>query len=151
MSPAGIPTFEQFAAVRLVALRGYAQQLTADAELSGALVEEALIRTGLTWSRVIKDGDPDGYTRATIVALYLSRWARRRDGGSSGAGEATAPRSARLRRTIMVLCRVDGLPDDQIARLVGLSERRVRRIVAEMRSRSLPLAGQTQQAWATSK
>ena len=145
------PTFEEFAAARLAALRGYAQQLTADAELSGALVEEALIRTGLAWSRVIKDGDPEGYTRATVVALYLSRWARRRDPGSGRAGHATAPRSARLRRTVMVLSQVDGLADDQIARLVGVSERRVRRIAAEIGSRSMQLAGQTQQVWATSR
>lgn len=148
-----MPSFDEFVATRLGALRSYAHLLTGDEAAAVDLVDEALVRTGLTWSRVTKDGDPEAYARATIVALYLSRWRPRSRAGATGAGDrqAVATRrelAAHLRpalyrlpqrlRTVLVLRYVDGLPDSEVARLLGCSERKVRSDAAEAAARLAP-------------
>jgi RNA polymerase sigma factor (sigma-70 family) len=148
-----MPSFDEFVATRLGALRSYAHLLAGDEAAAIGLVDEALVRTGLAWSRVIKDGDPEAYVRATVVALYLSRWRPRSRVGATGADDqqAAATRSelaAHLRpalhrlprrlRTVLVLRYVDGLPDSEVARLLGCSERKVRSDAAEAAARLAP-------------
>jgi RNA polymerase sigma factor (sigma-70 family) len=147
-----MPSFDEFVATRLGALRSYAYLLAGDEAAAIGLVDEALVRTGLAWSRVTKDGDPEAYVRATVVALYLSRWRRPRSGATSADDQqAAATRSelaAHLRpalhrlprrlRTVLVLRYVDGLPDSEVARLLGCSERKVRADAAEGAARLAP-------------
>jgi RNA polymerase sigma factor (sigma-70 family) len=148
-----MPSFDEFVAARLGALRSYAHLLAGDEAAAVGLVDEALVRTGLAWSRVTKDGDPEAYVRATVVALYLSRWRPRSRVGATGADDqqAAATRSelaAHLRpalhrlprrlRTVLVLRYVDGLPDSEVARLLGCSERKVRSDAAEAAARLAP-------------
>jgi RNA polymerase sigma factor (sigma-70 family) len=148
-----MPTFDEFVATRLGALRSYAHLLAGDEAAAIGLVDEALVRTGLAWSRVIKDGDPEAYVRATVVALYLSRWRPRPRVGTTTADDqqAAATRgelAAHLRpalhrlprrlRTVLVLRYVDGLPDAEVARLLGCSERKVRSDAAEAAARLAP-------------
>jgi RNA polymerase sigma factor (sigma-70 family) len=148
-----MPSFDEFVATRLGALRSYAHLLAGDEGAAIRLVDEALVRTGLAWSRVIKEGDPEAYARATVVALYLSRWRQRSMAGaiSTDNQQAAATRSelaAHLRpalhrlprrlRTVLVLRYVDGLPDSEVARLLGCSERRVRSDAAEAAARLAP-------------
>jgi RNA polymerase sigma factor (sigma-70 family) len=148
-----MPSFDDFVAARLGALRSYAHLLAGDEAAAVGLVDEALVRTGLAWPRVTKDGDPEAYVRATVVALYLSRWRPRSRVGATGADDqqAAATRSelaAHLRpalhrlprrlRTVLVLRYVDGLPDSEVARLLGCSERKVRSDAAEAAARLAP-------------
>jgi RNA polymerase sigma factor (sigma-70 family) len=148
-----MPSFDEFVAARLGALRSYAHLLAGDEAAAVGLVDEALVRTGLAWSRVTKDGDPEAYVRATVVALYLSRWRPRSRVGATGADDqqAAATRSelaAHLRpalhrlprrlRTVLILRYVDGLPDSEVARLLGCSERKVRSDAAEAAARLAP-------------
>jgi RNA polymerase sigma factor (sigma-70 family) len=148
-----MPSFDEFVATRLGALRSYAHLLAGDEAAAIGLVDEALVRTGLAWSRVTKDGDPEAYVRATVVALYLSRWRLRSRVGATSADhqQAAATRSqvaAHLRpalhrlprrlRTVLVLRYVDGLPDSEVARLLGCSERKVRSDMAEAAARLAP-------------
>jgi hypothetical protein len=85
-----MPSFDEFVAARLGALRSYAHLLAGDEAAAVGLVDEALVRTGLAWSRVTKDGDPEAYVRATVVALYLSRWRPRSRVGATGADDQQA-------------------------------------------------------------
>lgn len=148
-----MPSFDEFVAARLGALRSYAHLLAGDEAAALGLVDEALVRTGLAWSRVTKDGDPEAYVRATVVALYLSRWRPRSRVGATGIDDqqAAATRSelaAHLRpalhrlprrlRTVLILRYVDGLPDSEVARLLGCSERKVRSDAAEAAARLAP-------------
>lgn len=50
--------------------------LTGDAELSSELVQEALVRTYLAWSRV-RTGEGVAYARRVLVNLNIDRWRRR--------------------------------------------------------------------------
>jgi RNA polymerase sigma factor (sigma-70 family) len=149
-----MPSFDEFVAARLGPLRAYAHLLAGDEAAAIGLVDEALVRTGLAWSRVTKDGDPEAYVRATVVALYLSRWPARSRVGATGADDrqAAATRSElaahlqpalqrlpRRLRTVLVLRYVDGLPDSEVARLLGCSERKVRSDAAEATARLAPV------------
>ena len=148
-----MPTFDEFVAARLGALRSYAHLLAGDEAVAVRLVDEALVRTGLAWSQVTRDGDPEAYVRATVVALYLSRWRPRSriiaaDTGDQHAAAARSELAAHLRpalhrlprrlRTVLVLRYVDGLPDSEVARLLGCSERKVRADAAEATARLAP-------------
>jgi len=130
-------TLDEFAAARLPALVAYAHLLTGDAERARLLVEEALIRAGMTWSRVVRDSDPEAFVRATVVALHLSRWSYRGDKREVSPSNAALDRDGfdlmraldglpRRLRVVTVLREIDGMPDAEIARLLGCSERRVR-------------------------
>ncbi len=148
-----MPSFDEFVAARLGALRSYAHLLAGDEAAAVGLVDEALVRTGLAWSRVTKDGDPEAYVRATVVALYLSRWRPRSRVDATGADDQKAAptrselaahlrpalhRLPRRLRTVLVLRYVDGLPDSEVARLLGCSERKVRSDAAEAAARLAP-------------
>jgi DNA-directed RNA polymerase specialized sigma24 family protein len=69
--------FDAFVPARYSALLRFAHALTGDAELCADLVQDALVRTGLAWSRVRRRDDPERYARRIIVTRYVSRWRRR--------------------------------------------------------------------------
>lgn len=71
--------FEQFAHIRLDALLRFGLALTGDPVLATDLVQEALVRTAMRWSRVAKDGDPYSYVRRTMVNTRISWWRRLRN------------------------------------------------------------------------
>jgi len=140
--------FAEFAAARLPELLGHARALTAgsaggrDAE---NLLQEALTRTGASWWRVRRQDDPEAYVRRTMLRLALNRWRRRHREVGVGEPPERAAEDPGLRlvdsdlavedllralpprmRVVLVLRHVDGLADDAIADLLGISTWAVR-------------------------
>jgi RNA polymerase sigma-70 factor (sigma-E family) len=68
--------FDAFVRARQTALLRFAHALTGDAELAADLVQDALVSTGLGWSRVRRRDDPEGYVRRIIVTRHVSWWRR---------------------------------------------------------------------------
>jgi RNA polymerase sigma factor (sigma-70 family) len=59
--------FDSFASTRLPALLRFGYVLTGDAGVAAHLVQRALVRCGLCWSRLARDGNPEGYVRRAMV------------------------------------------------------------------------------------
>jgi RNA polymerase sigma-70 factor (sigma-E family) len=70
--------FDEFARARMRALLRFAHVLTGDPERAADLVQDALERTLLAWSRIERKGDPEGYVRRAIVNRHVSVWRRLR-------------------------------------------------------------------------
>jgi RNA polymerase sigma-70 factor (sigma-E family) len=137
--------FEAFVAARLPVLLGYAYALSGDQRVAEDLVQEALVRTGVAWSRVRRKDRPDSYVKTTILRIYLNeRRAGRHAPVSSGELEqpAAEPGYARIEdhdalqqalaavppkmRAVLVLRYLEGLPDDDIAEALKCSRGTVR-------------------------
>lgn len=69
--------FREFVAQRQPALVRTARLLTGDWASGEDLVQAALIKTYLAWSRIEDKGAVEGYVRKTMARLAIS-WARRR-------------------------------------------------------------------------
>ncbi|WP_433342016.1 sigma factor-like helix-turn-helix DNA-binding protein [Streptomyces sp. CA-253872] len=94
------------------------------APLALALLRRALARTYASWGRLERD-DPYEHTRAELVALFVrSSWYRRQDGGGP---LAALPWRVRL---VLVLRLYEGVAEEQVAALLGLSADRVRLLCA---------------------
>jgi RNA polymerase sigma-70 factor (sigma-E family) len=52
----------------------FAHALTGDPHVAADLVQDALERTGMRWSRLDRLGDPEAYVRRAIVNGRTSRW-----------------------------------------------------------------------------
>jgi RNA polymerase sigma-70 factor (sigma-E family) len=71
-------SFEAFVHARLPALLRFGHVLTGSRDAAADLVQDALERTGLAWSRVVRKDDPEGYVRRVMVNRNVSTWRRRR-------------------------------------------------------------------------
>ena len=118
--------------------------LTLDRAAAEDLAQETLIRVGLAWSRVRKDGNPVGYAQRTMVNLFLNRRRRksditvetvpdagREDGRLAAVDSAAAVRQLLAylppkQRAAIALRYVADLPDDEIGRLLGCTAQTVR-------------------------
>jgi RNA polymerase sigma-70 factor (sigma-E family) len=118
--------------------------LTLDRAEAEDLAQETLIRVGLAWSRLRRDGNPVGYAQRTMVNLFLNRRRRRpdipvgavhdapREDTGFAAVEAVSGLRALLaalppkQRAAIALRYVQDLPDDQIAELLGCTTQTVR-------------------------
>lgn len=69
MDAAAERAFRGFASARLPALLRFAHLLTGDPTAAEDLVQSALARTALSWSRVRRQDDPEGYVRRTMLNL----------------------------------------------------------------------------------
>jgi RNA polymerase sigma-70 factor (sigma-E family) len=67
------PRFEDYVRSRYPELLRFAHVLTGDRELAGDLVQDALERTGVSWRRVRRQDDPEGYVRRIIVNRFINR------------------------------------------------------------------------------
>jgi RNA polymerase sigma-70 factor (sigma-E family) len=139
--------FEEFAATRLPAVLRFAGVLTADRALAEDVVQEVLIRASKRWDRLQTLDHPELYVRKMIVNEYLS-WRRRNwrllpagtaieTGDREGPDYATehAERDAllaelgklpRRQRAVLVLRYYQGLPDTEIADILGCAPGTVR-------------------------
>jgi RNA polymerase sigma-70 factor (sigma-E family) len=70
--------FDAFVRARLPALLRFAHAVTGDPHTAADLVQDALERTGLRWSRLDRDGDPEAYVRRAIINGRTSRWRKLR-------------------------------------------------------------------------
>lgn len=109
--------------------------LTGDLHRAEDLVQDALTRVALRWSR-LRDGNPTGYARTIIVRDNISWWRRRREVTVAEPHDAAAPsvdpdaamvvrRSlARLtprQRAVLVLRHFDDLTERETAEVLGVS------------------------------
>lgn len=68
--------FEQFVDAELPRLLGYARVLTGNDHDAWDLVQDALVKVGLRWRKVDRQGNPAAYTRTTMVRLNIDRLRR---------------------------------------------------------------------------
>ena len=73
-----VDTFDEFVRARMPALLRFAHALTGDPHVAADLVQDALERTGMRWSRLDRLGDPEAYVRRAIVNGRTSRWRKLR-------------------------------------------------------------------------
>ena len=69
--------FAEFVAARQVALSRTAYLLTGDHHAAQDLVQTALVKTAAHWSRLVANGDPEGYVRRVMVNEHVTVWRRR--------------------------------------------------------------------------
>nr|BFE32284.1 SigE family RNA polymerase sigma factor [Actinomadura rugatobispora] len=138
-------TYERFVTERAPALLRYGYVLTGDADDAVDLMQEGLARLRAAWPRVVRKDDPEGYTRTIMARQHVSMWRRRRRERLVGEvpereyadpGLERAERDPRLwrslaalprrQRAVLVLRYYEDLPDEEIARMLGISRGTVR-------------------------
>lgn len=72
------PAFDAFVRARTPALLRFAHALTGDPHTAADLVQDALVRTGIRWSRLDRQGNPEAYVRRAILNGRTSRWRKLR-------------------------------------------------------------------------
>lgn len=137
--------FESFIVARGGALLRFSFVLCGDHHLSQDLVQETLIKANRRWSGITRAQHPEAYLRRMIVNEYLS-WRRRRPNAeivqaitrSEPVPDTTALHAdrdevwrllgtlPRQQRAVLVLRYYEGLPDSEIASLLGCSSGTVR-------------------------
>ena len=132
----GSPAFEEFVAARSATLLRTAYLLTRDHGLAEDLLQTALTKAYLAWSRI--DGDPEPYVRRILVNTYASWWRRKWRGehptdelpedsnhdhrlGESGDLWDALGRLPRRQRAVVVLRFFEDLTEAQTAALLGIS------------------------------
>jgi RNA polymerase sigma-70 factor (sigma-E family) len=127
--------FDAFVRARHQALLRYGTVLTGDPHSGADLVQDALERTGLAWSRVQQQGDPEGYVRRVMANRSISTWRKlRRErlvGDPPEASYEDQPvdrvlwevlaRLPRRQRTVLVLRYYEDLSEAEIARVLGIA------------------------------
>lgn len=129
--------FSEFVRSASRSLTRTAYLITGDAELAGDLVQEALVRTYVSWGRVRQDGAM-AFARRTLVNLNIDRW-RRRPAAPTDVVDRLDPRNieqpvddrdevVRLlaglpahQRRVIVLRYFNDLPEAEIAAHLGIT------------------------------
>jgi RNA polymerase sigma-70 factor (sigma-E family) len=138
------PGFESFLRQSAAGLLRLGNALTLDRAAAEDLAQETLIRVGLAWSRVRKDGNPVGYAQRTMVNLFLNERRRRRpvpvadipehareDTALTSVDDAAHVRQLLAglppqQRAAIALRYLADLPDDEIGTAIGCSAATVR-------------------------
>jgi RNA polymerase sigma-70 factor (sigma-E family) len=129
-------SFTDFVGRRHVALLRFAHLLTGDPHTAADLVQDALVRAGLAWGRILRKEDPEAYLRRTIVNLNLNRFRRfRREHLTDAVPDAgrldpegrddviwkALSRLPKAQRTVIVLRFYEDMSMSQVAELLGCS------------------------------
>jgi RNA polymerase sigma-70 factor (sigma-E family) len=137
--------FEAFVNERSRALLRYGFLLAGDPHTAADLVQEALLRLRDAWERGRGREFPEAYVRTTMSRLHISWWRRLRHEyvtewvpekaivdpslsrveDDSGLWQALQT-LGRRQRAVLVLRYYEGLDDDRIAELLGISRGTVR-------------------------
>jgi RNA polymerase sigma-70 factor (sigma-E family) len=156
--------FDAFVRARLPALLRFAHALTGDPHTAADLVQDALERTGLHWSRIDHQGDPEAYVRRAIVNGRTSRWRKlRRETLVDTLPERSTPVERaerdedlwrllgtlpRRQRAVIVLRYYEDLSEDQIARTLDCSPGTVKSQASKALAK-LRAAMPTEATWTT--
>lgn len=158
MNRADEDDFRAFVVGRSAALLWYAHLLTGDRHLAEDVVQTALAKTALAWSRVRRKDNPEGYVRRAIVTTHLNALRRRpwreqpRDFSSNDADDAAAARPEQdlderdamwsalaelppKQRAVLVLRYYEDLSEADIAEVLGCSRGTVKSQAAKGLSR----------------
>ena len=142
--PSSNADFEAFVRAAGAGLLRFGHVLTLERHAAEDLVQETLIRVGLAWPRIRRDGNPLGYAHRTMVNLFLSR--RRKaidlpverlpDAGHEDDALAAVDSAAAVRsvlaglppkqRAAVALRYFADLPDEEIGRLLDCTPQTVR-------------------------
>jgi RNA polymerase sigma-70 factor (sigma-E family) len=130
-----VDAFDAFVRARMPSLLRFAHALTGDPHTAADLVQDALERTGMRWSRLDKQGDPEAYVRRAILNGRTSRWRKLRretlvDALPERAGVTDpAGRDEQLwrllkelpqrQRAVIVLRYYEDMSEEQIAQTLG--------------------------------
>ena len=145
-TPADLEAFSEFAAARSSSLFRSAYLAMGDYQLAQDLVQESLVKTYQSWSRLRDVGNAEAYTRRVIVTTAIS-WRRRRSfterpterlldvgapdasplGGDQDELWAELRRLPPRQRTAVVLRFCEDLSERQTAELMGCSVGSVKR------------------------
>jgi RNA polymerase sigma-70 factor (sigma-E family) len=153
--------FDAFVRARHAALLRYGTVLTGDPHSAADLVQDALERTGLAWSRVQQQGDPEGYVRRVMANRNISQWRRlRRERLVDAPPErvyddhpaddvmwevlATLPRR---QRTVLVLRYYEDLSEVEIARVLGIAQGTVKSQASKGIAALRTVIGEREQLW----
>jgi RNA polymerase sigma-70 factor (sigma-E family) len=141
-------TFEEFAAGHLQPVLGFAAVLAGDRASAEDIVQEVLIRAHQHWDRIGSLDRPEFYIRKMVVNEFLSSrrrlWRLLPSGRGSELGDRPVPDPAdryvehdallaelrklpRRQRAVLVLRYYEGLPDAEIAELLGCAPSTVRK------------------------
>ena len=127
--------FTEWAAGCERALLRSAYLLTGDLHRAEDLVQEALVKVALRWSR-LRSGNPTAYARQVVVRDNVSWWRRRRDVVTAEVPDASAPtgepevalvvrralgRLSPGQRAVVVLRHFDDLTERETAQVLGVS------------------------------
>ncbi|EXG81155.1 SigE family RNA polymerase sigma factor [Cryptosporangium arvum] len=137
--------FVRFVNERSRSLLRYGYVLAGDPHTAADLVQEALLRLRTAWARGKGREHPEAYARVTMARLHISWWRRRRgeqlialvpdrttwDPGLRRVEDDTGLWSAlevlgRRQRAVIVLRYYEGLDDDEIAEILGITRVTVR-------------------------
>jgi RNA polymerase sigma-70 factor (sigma-E family) len=135
MRDADREAFDEFVRARLPKLLRFGHALTGSPHGGADLVQDALERTMLAWSRIDSKDDPEGYVRRIMVNRNVSIWRRyRRERLVDEVPERQLPDRARddslweaikqlptKQRAIIVLRYYEDLSEAQIAATMGCS------------------------------
>ena len=144
--------FREWSAQHLAPLVRFAFALTHDEGHAEDLVESALVRTLLAWPEVVTTGDPECFTRRTMVQELASRWRRPRATAETAVAmkrmpaDAFAPADAELverdrvwrelvdlhphQRAVLVLRYYEDRSDAEVAAILDFRVDTVRNIAA---------------------
>jgi len=132
----GVSDFDEFVAARSTALLRTAYLLTRDHGRAEDLLQTALAKSWLAWSRI--DSDPESYVRKILVNTYSTWWRRRwnderptdqvpelayADADTSVRGDlwTAVGNLPRGQRAVVVLRFFEDLTEAETARLLGCS------------------------------
>ncbi|GAA0267397.1 SigE family RNA polymerase sigma factor [Cryptosporangium japonicum] len=142
--PAGNAEFEAFVRASGADLLRFGHVLTLERHAAEDLAQETLIRVGLAWPRIRRDGNPLGYAHRTMVNVFLNRRRRavdlpverlpdagREDPSLAAVDSAAATRQVLAglppkQRAAIALRYFADLPDEEIGRLLGCTPQTVR-------------------------
>lgn len=128
--------FDAFVRARMASLLRFGHVLTGDPEAAADLVQDALERCGVRWSRLLEGGDPEAYVRRAIANGAVSRWRRsRRETLVAALPDRAAPDPAghddglwrllatlpRRQRAVIVLRYYEDMSEERIAATLGCS------------------------------
>lgn len=109
--------------------------LTGDLHRAQDLVQEALAKVAMRWSR-LRDGNPTAYARTIIVRDNVNWWRRRHETAVAGPFEISSvstdsetalvvrlalERLTRAQRAVLVLRHFDDLTERETAEILGVS------------------------------
>jgi RNA polymerase sigma-70 factor (sigma-E family) len=127
--------FTEWAAGHQRQLLRSAYLLTGDLHRAQDLVQEAMVKVALRWTR-LRDGHPTAYARTVIVRDNISWWRRQREVATPDRGDLAAVSSdpeaalvvqrslARLsprQRAVLVLRHFDDLTERETAEVLGIT------------------------------